>query len=93
MAVEKKIVIGTVGQTFVQDAALAFVEVLFGYREMGPMVETSGTPTGRQFKHVREEGKVILPDDFPVGNFAAENTPLTKFAYKPEEFYFEYKTI
>lgn len=87
MAIGKLYITGVAGQTFVQHPSLAYVEIMLCLREGKMLVETTGTPVGKQFKHVLNEGKAELDADIPIyGGNPANDMVL------PEEFYFEYKS-
>lgn len=85
MSLEKIYITGTPGLTYVQDPRLCFVEIMLGLREDNLLVETSGTPTGKQFLHTPADGKVQLDADMPIAG-----NPATDVGR--EEFYFQYKS-
>lgn len=92
MALEKIYIEGIPGQTFVQDARLAYVEVMLVTREGKMLVESSSTPTGKQFYHGAPAGKIEFDATMPIQVREAENNEMTRFAYTAELIYVEYKS-
>lgn len=90
MALEKIYITGTPGLTYVQDSRLAYVEIMVCCRECKQLTEVSTTPVGNQFKHLADEGKVVLDESLPIEG--GDSGPGGTTDILPEEFYFQIKS-
>lgn len=92
MALKKAYIEGTPGLTHIEDVRLgAGIEVMLVLREGKPLVETTGTPTGRQFKHAGGEYRIYVDETMPVISVVETDPSGTTDILKPEIFYVEYK--
>lgn len=92
MALEKLYLEGTPGQTSVQDARLAYVEVMLVTREGKMAVETSSTPVGKEFYHDMAAGIIQFDATLPIQVREAENNETTRYAFTAELIYVEFKS-
>lgn len=92
MALKKAYIEGTPGLTYIEDVRLgAGIEVMLVLREGKPLVETTGTPTGRQFNHTGSEYRIYVDATMPVIGIAETDPGGTSDILRPEIFYVEYK--
>lgn len=91
MALRKLYITGVPGQTFVYHPQLAGCEVMLALREGKLLVETTGTPTGKQFKHNSSEGKLELDATIPVMKSTDYDPSGMVDSESPETFYAEFK--
>ena len=93
MALKKLYIDGVVGLTYVENPLLTeSVEIILVMREGKAMVETTGIPTGKEFKHVGSETRIYVAEDQPISLAVSEDPSGTSDLPRPEVFYVEYKS-